>query len=151
MEGLGNGFIGNLQKVKNAVGKVIDTTKESFGNMDNGISAGITGINGISALPEQLNYAVSTESGGKSESEKAADMAGIISDAVSQALLAGLTAVGDSILDAIPKEIQMYMNGKFLTKAVWDDFDEEGRSRSRIYAPSREQIISIIRSVVQEG
>jgi hypothetical protein len=106
----------------------------------------------VKALPEQIAYAVSspedyveTDSG---EDEKT-QLLQMISDAVGQALLAGLEAVGDSIYSAIPKEAALVVNGRKVALSTWGDFDSVGKGKGKIFAPSREVIASIARSVMK--
>ncbi len=96
----------------------------------------------VTTLADNINYAVSPLEDTSTTSEPS------IAEIVGQALLSGLTEIGDKIFDAIPKQATFELNGRQMARASWDDYDLEGRRRSRIYAPSREQIASIAMSVM---
>lgn len=93
-------------------------------------------------LERNINYAIApvTEYVQPKESN--------IADIVGQALLTGLMQIGDSIFDAIPKELAFLLDGRELARAEWGNLDDEGGRRSRIFAPSREQIANIAMSVM---
>ena len=67
---------------------------------------------------------------------------------VGEALLAGLTMIGDSIFDAIPKQVDFNVDSTRFARATWDAYDVEGDRRRRYYAPTRDDIAAIAMSVM---
>lgn len=69
-------------------------------------------------------------------------------DALTEAITQGLAMVGNAIFDAIPKQIELYLDSTRMARAAWDAFDGEGDRHRRMFAPSREDIASIAMSVM---
>lgn len=66
---------------------------------------------------------------------------------VGQALINGLTLIGDKIFEAIPKRTVLSVDGKELAVTTWEDYEDEVNRNSKLF-PTREQIASIARSVM---
>lgn len=69
------------------------------------------------------------------------------SEYVGQALLDGLTAIQQTILEAMPDYLQINIDGTQVARTTWNPFVKEGDRRNRIYAPSRQQIAEIAAQV----
>ena len=74
-----------------------------------------------------------------------------LAQAIGDALVQGLALVGDAIFDAIPKQIELYLDSGRMARASWDAYDAEGQRRRRYYAPTREDIARIAMSVMPKG
>lgn len=119
-QGLGEGFTGSMKGIAR--------------NMQNAIPTDFEG---------NLAYAVTPSYAG------AAAQGTSTADVVGSALLAGLSAIGDAIFEAIPKRSVFNVNGKELVTATWDDAEEVARTKGLIYAASRETLTNIARSAVK--
>lgn len=71
-----------------------------------------------------------------------------VADVVGQALLSGMMQIADTIFEAMPKEAGFYLDGKKFARAEWGHMDNEGDRRTRMFAPTREQIAAIAMSVM---
>lgn len=72
-----------------------------------------------------------------------------LAEVIASALLEGLSYIGNSIFDAIPKEIKLEINGKAIAVAVWDDFSTEGGRQNRMFSPSKNEIYNIAVSAAE--
>lgn len=75
-------------------------------------------------------------------------MYGVIAEMIARALMEGLTYIGNSIFDAIPKEEKLVMNDKQLAQTSWEAYANEASRRGRMFAPSRSEIAAIVLSLV---
>lgn len=62
---------------------------------------------------------------------------------VGQSLLSGLAGIQNAIFAALPEKLNLTLDGKEVAKALWLANDEEGARRSRLFAPSENDIRNI--------
>lgn len=100
----------------------------------------------VSNLDAAARYAVTPAaqiSGGD-----AGDWREAFAKALGDALVEGMTLIGDAIFDAIPKQMDFYLDSTRMARASWDAYDGEGSRRRRYFAPTREDIARIAMSVM---
>ena len=71
-----------------------------------------------------------------------------LAEIITQALLEGLNYIGNSIFDGLPKVVNLLINGSQMAKATWDDYTSEGTRRGRMFAPSYDDIYSIVMDAI---
>lgn len=72
------------------------------------------------------------------------DTAQQIADAVSAALQTGLATLADTLFAAMPKDVILQINAKQIARATWSAFEAEARSRNRLFAPTRGQVVRLV-------
>lgn len=114
-----------------------------------GIVVPIAGVsNAISDMQANASYAVTSTADTTNIQKAQEEMYSMIANMLAQAVLEGLNYVGNSIFDAIPKKADFNINGGKIAEATWSDYTVVGGKRSRIFAPSREEIANIAMSVM---
>jgi len=145
MNSLVSGISDSVSSVKTAAASVVTGVQSVAGNISSSI--GSTGLSAtVQSLPSTVSYAVTPVT--SNQSDQSQDLMQMISTAVSTALVSGFAAVGDSIYEAIPKEMVMNVDGQKFARTTWDDFSNVGANKNRYFAPNRETIIQIARSLL---
>lgn len=114
----------------------------------------VAGMSGLGGLPESVSnlntaaqYAVTPVPQSGSSGDPAA-WREAFAKALGDALVEGMTLIGDAIFDAIPKQVDFYLDSTRMARASWDAYDDEGSRRRRYYAPTREDIARIAMGVM---
>ncbi|MGM9612170.1 MAG: phage tail tape measure protein [Butyricicoccus sp.] len=100
----------------------------------------------VSNLDAAARYAVTPTA--QSSGGDAGDWREVFAKALGDALVEGMTLIGDAIFDAIPKQVDLYLDSTRMARASWDAYNDEGSRRRRYFAPSREDIVRIAMSVM---
>lgn len=144
-KGVEVGLTGGIASLTDAAAQVGDSLKQSISDA----SIAVEGANFYN-LPERAAYAVGREDTyspiKKGEGDTSNDFVSLVSDAVGTAMLAGFEAVANAIFEALPKDVILKIGAKEVARAIWSALDKEGRSKNRMFAPSREEIMRIVRA-----
>lgn len=146
--GLARGLLGNLDTIKKAATVVTGGVMKPLEMLD------------LPDLEKNLAYSVlapsSTQATPKTAATEAVtgaitsasyssdDTAQQIADAVSAALQAGLATLADTLFAAMPKDVILQINAKQIARATWSAFEAEARSRNRLFAPTRGQVVRLV-------
>lgn len=148
VEGIANGIDDNAYLATNAMKNLTSDVLGTVGNnldVDLAVNSGSL-ADAITTLNDNATIAV--DSAQQSKSELLNEIASATAQYVGQALLDGLVGVQDTILSAMPSKLVLNINGRQVANTTWLDFETLAELRSRLFAPSRQQIASIAASVV---
>lgn len=99
----------------------------------------------VQAIQENAQIAIEQQ---KNEQQTFMEtVAAKVAEYVGAALLSGLTGIQDTILSAMPENLNLLLDGKQVASTLWSPLEGEGDRRNRIFAPSRQQIANIALSV----
>lgn len=146
MSGITENEDGVIEKMKGVFEQIAALAKEKLGNISIGFDADALSASAMT-LSNNAAYAVSsnvsdTKNNKTNTKEELAEI-------IAATLLEGLNYIGNSIFEAIPKEIKLEINGKTMAVAVWDDFSGEGGRQNRMFAPSKNEIYDIAVSAAE--
>lgn len=137
---------GVIEKMKGVFEQIAALAKEKLGNISIGFDADALSASAMT-LSNNAAYAVSSnEFDAKNNKTNTKEE---LAEIIAATLLEGLNYIGNSIFEAIPKEIKLEINGKTMAVAVWDDFSGEGGRQNRMFAPSKNEIYDIAVSAAE--
>lgn len=106
--------------------------------LDTGASGVIASLSTLSddmtGFSSSLSYAVARPA---TETQV---QAGADSSAFMQTLVVGLAQLGLTLSDAMPKAVNVNLDGQTIASASWGHFENEGQKRGRMFAPSQNEI-----------
>lgn len=147
LSGAGGAVLGTItdeisEQMKEAVGSAVGTLNETLGLANEPLQE-MAGV--VNAMNENAQVVVETQQ--DNQVTLLDTIATKVAEYVGAALLSGLAGIQDTILSAMPENLNLLLDGKQVASTLWSPLEGEGDRRNRIFAPSRQQIANIALSV----